>query len=1171
MHRQHRMIMPQTSRFFNANFQTGLLNSTAMIESRYFQQSCSSNIMLKQLTQGLDQLIHDYFDPKTIARGTSYFRTGRVAKITIRKTDELIEAVVMGNNQQQYKVGVLIKERRGQCDVDCICTCPVGYYCKHAVATLLAAKSDLSNRTIADYHSIMSASESEFTKAQDEFSRWIETGKQTVKTNTSTSIVNDPHDLCFILKPLPYDQQLLSVELKLVRVLKAGGYGKRKNFNATSLVHEKYLTEEDKDIIFGLKVLSGSAYFSSYNPIQLKGRKSSEYLTRMLETGKCYFKHFSKQPLQYASQKPVQFKWILLNDGYQKPIAWMDGQSVQIFLLEDVWYFDSNTNTIGKVKTSLTESQIRHFLSAPLLPPKMIEAVSNQISQLYPEKNEMLPMALAPAVEKKELVPQPIIYLDLLERKIKKPYFSSYDTALFTEQIPIASIYFKYDDYLLPFSLQNSEAEINHVENGQLIKIHRNFEAEKKALFELADIIQLEILNDEMPSNQPTQLRIESIEDDDYLFFIAKIIPALELKGWEVVRQHPVYSSLILDEDVEWYSELEEESAYDYFQFSVGIEVEGEKINILPIIANLLKTIPAGEFANLDDEEQVVLSLPNEKTLMVAYSRIKPILNILIELFDTDLPQSFDNLKLSKYKAMLLAEMEKAFTAVKMRWFGGDRLRELGRKIAAFESIETVTPPKTFKATLRPYQQQGVNWLQFLKKYQLNGILADDMGLGKTVQTLAHLCIEKNNGHRERPNLIIAPTSLMVNWKNETARFAPNLKVLIFHGDDRKTYADEISKYDVILTTYPLLTRDKEILLAHNYHYVILDEAQYIKNAKTKSTQIVNQLKANHRLCLTGTPMENHLDELWSLFNFLMPGLLGDAKQFRRLFRTPIEKHGDDNRRHNLNLRVRPFLLRRQKNEVVNELPDKTEIIRTIALQGPEKDLYESIRLSMEKKVRDAIRRQGLSRSHIVILDALLKLRQVCCHPRLLKLDAAKKAHKHGSKLALLKEILPEMVDEGRKILIFSQFTTMLKIIEEMLVEQGLDYVKLTGQTKNRAAIINKFQNTDMPIFLISLKAGGTGLNLTAADTVIHYDPWWNPAVEDQATDRAHRIGQKKSVFVYKLLTEGTVEQTILEMQQKKRALIEGLFSKQSFAKLSLTKADLQHLFRPLDNSSDAI
>lgn len=246
------------------------------------------------------------------------------------------------------------------------------------------------------------------------------------------------------------------------------------------------------------------------------------------------------------------------------------------------------------------------------------------------------------------------------------------------------------------------------------------------------------------------------------------------------------------------------------------------------------------------------------------------------------------------------------------------------------------------------------------------------------------------------------------------------------------------------------------------------------------------------------------------------------------------------------------------------ELPEKTEIIRTVALQGAERDLYESIRLSMEKKVRDAVQSKGLARSHIIILEALLKLRQVCCHSKLLKLDTAKKAHKHSSKLDLLAQMLPELIAEGRKILIFSQFTTMLALIEELVIKLGIGYVKLTGRTRDRATPINAFQNGDVPIFLISLKAGGTGLNLTAADTVIHYDPWWNPAVEDQATDRAHRIGQNNKVFVYKLLTEGTVEQTILKMQQKKRALIEGVFDQKKSSAFKLSSDDLTQLFQPI-------
>jgi SNF2 family DNA or RNA helicase len=360
------------------------------------------------------------------------------------------------------------------------------------------------------------------------------------------------------------------------------------------------------------------------------------------------------------------------------------------------------------------------------------------------------------------------------------------------------------------------------------------------------------------------------------------------------------------------------------------------------------------------------------------------------------------------------------------------------------------------------------------------------------------------------------------------------------------------------------LRHDKETLLAQPYHLVILDEAQNIKNAKATTTRLAHQLQARHRLCLTGTPLENHLGELWSLCHFLNPGLLGDGQTFRRVFSTPIEKHGDANRGRLLARRIKPYLLRRTKDEVAKELPEKTEIVENIELDGAQRDLYESIRLAMHEKVRREIAAKGAARSHIVILEALLKLRQVCCDPRLLKLDAAKKVEQ-SAKLAFLMAMLPAMIEDGRRILLFSQFTSMLALIESEIKRQKLDYLKLTGRTKDRASLVERFQEGDAPLFLISLKAGGSGLNLTAADTVIHYDPWWNPAVEDQATDRAHRIGQTKPVFVYKLRTLGTVEEKILELQARKRGLADGLFENGGNTAGALDADDIATLFAPID------
>jgi len=456
-----------------------------------------------------------------------------------------------------------------------------------------------------------------------------------------------------------------------------------------------------------------------------------------------------------------------------------------------------------------------------------------------------------------------------------------------------------------------------------------------------------------------------------------------------------------------------------------------------------------------------------------------------------------------------------------------------------------------------------VDWLQFLRGADLGGILADDMGLGKTVQTLAHLLIEQQAGRLTQPALIVCPTSLIPNWSMEAEKFAPSLRVLALHGPARKERFREIKDHDLVLTTYPLLARDHEVLVARDWHAVILDEAQTIKNPNAETTRQALRLKAGQRLCLSGTPLQNHLGELWSLFDFLAPGFLGSQRGFRARYRNPIEKHGDADRQIMLNKRVRPFMLRRTKAEVATELPPKTEIFDVVEMEQAQRAIYDGIRLAMHSRVRAAIADKGLARSGIIILDALLKMRQACCDPRLLKLKAVEKAKAGSAKLDRLAEMLPIMISEGRRILLFSQFTEMLGLIEQRLWDEKIEYVMLTGDTKDRKTPVKNFQAGKVPVFLISLKAGGVGLNLTAADTVIHYDPWWNPAAEDQATDRAHRIGQAKNVFVHRLVTLGTIEEKMEQLKQKKRALVAAVMDAEHGGALKMTMDDIEALFAP--------
>jgi len=670
--------------------------------------------------------------------------------------------------------------------------------------------------------------------------------------------------------------------------------------------------------------------------------------------------------------------------------------------------------------------------------------------------------------------------------------------------------------------------------------------------------------------------------DADYwLDFQVNEIPKLRAQGWCIEYDNFRYQ---LVEASSWYCDVDHLEQQDWFSIGLGVEIDGRRIDLLPTLVAFLRNFPRG----LPDAKEIfgknfIVSLVDEqmdeqddqqdgeRLLSLPAQRILPLLETLLEMINSKaLDDDGQNLRLSRVQLARLTALDHDEDGPRLQWQGDGDIQQLAQRLRELDGIPEVRPPEGLMATLRPYQQQGLNWLQFLREYRLAGILADDMGLGKTVQALAHMLLEKEQGRADCPSLVIAPTSLMFNWRREVERFTPQLKVLVLHGPQRHEHFADIINYDLILTTYPLLSRDKKHLLAHTYHLLILDEAQVIKNPKAQASRVVREVTARHRLCLTGTPLENHLGELWSLFDFLLPDLLGNSKQFSQFFRSPIEKHGSETTAERLSRRIRPFLLRRSKQQVAAELPPKTEIIQTVVLEGKQRELYETVRLAMHRRVREEIERQGMGRSHIVVLDALLKLRQVCCDPRLVKIGSLSqdKAQKvtQSAKLAMLMELLPEMVEEGRRILIFSQFTTMLGLIEDELKNANLDYVKLTGQTRDREKPVQQFQDGKVPLFLISLKAGGVGLNLTRADTVIHYDPWWNPAVERQATDRAHRIGQQQAVFVYKLICEGTLEEKIHAMQQRKQALADSLFRHGDNNEPQWNEQDLQALFEPLDS-----
>ncbi|QAZ66443.1 DEAD/DEAH box helicase [Solidesulfovibrio carbinolicus] len=521
--------------------------------------------------------------------------------------------------------------------------------------------------------------------------------------------------------------------------------------------------------------------------------------------------------------------------------------------------------------------------------------------------------------------------------------------------------------------------------------------------------------------------------------------------------------------------------------------------------------------------------------------------------YDTDKPPQT---KFKQFEAPVLDKLLEDMPEARTDSFWNN----LRQKIHSFREIVQVRPPKGLNATLRPYQVQGLSYLNFLREYGFGGILADEMGLGKTVQTLSFI---QHNVERGAigPNLIVVPTSVLPNWEREAQKFVPDLKQLIIYGARRENMFKRIAESDLVITTYALLRRDLDELLKYEFASIILDEAQNIKNPNTITARAVRRLAGKTRLCLSGTPIENNLFELWSLFEFLMPGFLGGQNAFQRGIVKPI-KDGDEETLDYLRGRVKPFILRRTKNEVAKDLPPKVENTYYCNLLDEQLELYAALAKKLKEQVLATVDEKGMAKSQMSILDALLKLRQICCHPRLLKLDLpGVNTNLPSGKFDAFKDLITDCIEEGHKVLVFSQFVQMLHIIRSWMSISQMPFCYLDGSSKDRFDQVDKFNQTeDIKVFLISLKAGGTGLNLTSADYVIHYDPWWNPAVENQATDRTHRIGQLRQVFSYKLICQNTVEEKILKLQEQKRDVAEAVIPGQDAFK-SLTRTDLESLF----------
>ena len=1100
--------------------------------------------------------IRSLFDTGTFQRGESYARSGMVRRV-LRAGDE-IEGEVLGSGNSVYRQTIRLKPGRRGIELRSECSCPMRSGCKHVVAVLL---------TSAQQPGQTAALSRTGPALSGDVQHWLRqlalAQQQAVQAAVRANKVNKvsaSHQLAYVLMPA---RGSLRPRLHLckARLLANGGIGSASVVSDTyTLLADPpdYASDADKILLRLCAVLLRGMYYGGDSSFELTGALGTDLLTQLLSEQRLFWadsradlKSGRIVRLHQVPPREACIRWQpnpSAPEMFSPALTGADGVPLgQLLDTEPMYCLHGEAVAQVVVPPDLATLPLKKLQDLLNCAPLLRAAELNAVAHAMVEQGLVAIVPPPREVEQRvrsDIVPTPCLLLDCI------PTAGRAGNIIWQDYATLA---FDYDGILLHWEDENDQ--VVRAIGGTLELIERDDAAEEAACEQLAeygfdarDDVDAEV----WPWFLPTPA--------DWLAFARDGIAQLRAAGWTVQIGEGFRFDLQQVDD--WYAELNEgaEGGNAWFELELGIVVNGMRQPLLPLLLQMIRHAPddfnAAALAAQPDTGELLVQLPDAAFVALPWGRVKPILATMGELYFHE--RIGKAMRLPVLDVARLAELEQA---AQLRWLGGERLRALGQRLNQFGGVQAIAAPAGLQAELRCYQSAGLAWMQFLREYEFGGILADDMGLGKTIQTLAHILVEKEAGRLIAPALVVAPTSLMANWQAEAARFAPGLRVLLLHGKDRAQHFDQIADADLVLTTYALLPRDEAALREREFHLLILDESQYIKNSKSKMAQTARLLRARHRLCLTGTPLQNHLGELWSQFHFLMPGLLGDEKTYNAEFRKPIEQHGDAQRSALLARRVKPFMLRRTKDKVATELPPKTEIVLPIELGSAQRDLYETVRLAMDKKVRAEIDKKGVARSQIVILDALLKLRQVCCDPRLVKSAGAAKSTAPSAKLEALLELVETLASEGRKILVFSQFTSMLALIAEQLRERSLDYVLLTGDTEDRATPVAAFQAGQVPLFLISLKAGGVGLNLTAADTVIHYDPWWNPAAENQATDRAWRMGQDKPVFVYKLIAQGTLEEKIQDLQRRKGELQDVVLADGGALDQQPTQEDLRAMF----------
>lgn len=1134
-----------------------------------------SSTTTSRVTSALIDRLVQHFGDTIYARGLSLWKDGAVEYIGGNDVGGVF-AIVRGSRNSPYAVTLEVLEDG---DIGCFCTCPYDFACKHAVAAVLEWASRGHDDLFEDDDPIfplVGSYEEEFDPAE----QWIDRvsnvlaggekapatfrGRRSNPTMWLYELWMDGDTFGSLAKPAAGSTARLlssgtSLSLRVGKKLKSGGWGKgtAARIGHDTAYHEHpSASEGDLHALLSAQVQREVGYrgLDKGDAFSLTGTTGAAVIERAIATSRCFLAEKRDRALRAGPPIPLSIEWQLSGESHRVSVDIDLPGDWALIPTEPPSYLCLSSCAIGPIESPLSGAELKLILEAPPLSAEAASYLGDRLSleQTGESRVAHFPLPLAPTVRRIDVDPTPVIF-------VHSPSDTEHVSAWRAAPVLI------YEDIWLGNAHYDQEALTRIEDTGaEPVIVARRPALEEKYLADFRELCQGFVPCPEAEDRDDESVDHEPIADDPVERFrrfrtLVSRREEIESLGWQLIVIPPVHTEVQRIRTIEARIEPDED-APGWFGLGMDLVHDGHRYALLPLVVSWLES---GGGDNAVYTESV-----DGDWLEVPASVLTPVARTLAELGEGGGGNA--GIRLSRARALSLEVLEPApgDDDIEVVWQDPADLRELGRRLRALGELDSVpigSEPRGIEATLRPYQLAGLGWLDTLAEHGLNGILADDMGLGKTLQTIAHIVSQRESGRLNAATLVIAPTSLLGNWSRELAQFAPSLSVRVWHGAERHEQPLDRDKSAVVITSYTLALRDNDLLAEQTFGLLVLDEAQAIKNPNAKGTRALKSLPIERRLCLSGTPLENHLGELWSQFDFLMPGLLGDRTRFTRHFRTPIEKHNDNDRQRLLASAVRPFVLRRRKQDVATELPPKTEIVRTVRLEGQQATFYETLRVAMEERVRKLLASKGLAKSHIEMLDALLKLRQTCCHPKLVKLPSAQRIT-GSAKTTLALDMIDELVSEGRRILVFSQFTGMLSLLEEGLAARHHRWVKLTGRTRKRDDVIDAFQNGDVPVFLISLKAGGTGLNLTAADTVIHYDPWWNPAVERQASDRAHRIGQTRPVHVYKLVTEGTVEERIVAMQSRKQALADATIERQEGDDASsLSTEDVLSLFEAVD------